>query len=504
MKSFNLVDEPWIRTNRGVLSLRSIFQESGTVALQENSIDRFCLFRFLIAVCQAACRLKTEKEWEKLDDDGLCSAVLRYLEEKREFFDLYDPERPFLQYPDIRASKDKQLPISAYVPGASSGNTTVVFQSNVMEEDLDDARKTKIVLMHCIMSYFRTKIDSKIVLRKGFNKNAVAPLCPALGKEGVLHTFVLGDTFFETLRLSLMSEELLEEVAYVDEIGIPPWKALPMEDDEVARRLSRSYFGHLIPMIRFCFLDGEILHSTSGVVMPDVSTGHVDFSVTVRKESGVKQHLYGALAANTMNQPWRQLDSILNFCAPTPDYQCLNVKFANARKSNLTGLWCFGLQVSSQGKEQFLSMKDDVVDSEIRFSRDFRLSLFYVRYQVEMDCLKQVAERLVNASERYFQSCGSASRDKNSSNQDIEKLRSKKIKLSKQTQRVRERFWSRCGELASELIRVCEGLDARNLHEEICKIALDVFRRSCPSNTPRQLLANCKNEPKFYGIYERG
>lgn len=165
MKSFNLVDEPWIRTNRGVLSLRSIFQESGTVALQENSIDRFCLFRFLIAVCQAACRLKTEKEWEKLDDDGLCSAVLRYLEEKREFFDLYDPERPFLQYPDIRASKDKQLPISAYVPGASSGNTTVVFQSNVMEEDLDDARKTKIVLMHCIMSYFRTKIDSKIVLR---------------------------------------------------------------------------------------------------------------------------------------------------------------------------------------------------------------------------------------------------------------------------------------------------------------------------------------------------
>lgn len=83
MKSFNLVDEPWITTNRGVLSLRALFQESGTISLQENAIDRFCLLRFLIAVCQAACPLETEEEWDELDDDGLKAAVLRYLEKKK-------------------------------------------------------------------------------------------------------------------------------------------------------------------------------------------------------------------------------------------------------------------------------------------------------------------------------------------------------------------------------------------------------------------------------------
>lgn len=77
MKSFNLVDEPWITTNRGVLSLRALFQESGTISLQESAIDRFCLLRFLIAVCQAACPLETEEEWDELDDDGLKAAVLQ-------------------------------------------------------------------------------------------------------------------------------------------------------------------------------------------------------------------------------------------------------------------------------------------------------------------------------------------------------------------------------------------------------------------------------------------
>lgn len=177
MKTFNLVDEPWITTNRGVLSLRSLFQERESLTLQESAIDRFCLLRFLIALCQTACPLETEEEWDELDDDGLKAAVLRYLDEKRELFDLYDPERPFLQYPRIRSPKDKNaLPVAAYVPGTSSGNTTVVFQTNATSAT-DDATKAKVVLQQCIMPFFRKKIDPNIVVMPGFQKGGSAPIC---------------------------------------------------------------------------------------------------------------------------------------------------------------------------------------------------------------------------------------------------------------------------------------------------------------------------------------
>ena len=184
MKTFNLVDEPWITTNRGVLSLRSLFQERESLTLQEGAIDRFCLLRFLIAVCQAACPLETEEEWDELDDEGLKAAVLRYLEGKRALFDLYDPERPFLQYPGIRSSKEeKALPVAAYVPGTSSGNTTVVFQTNTPRAT-DDATKAKVVLQQCIMPFSGKKIDPNIIVMPGYQKGKSAPVSPALGQRG--------------------------------------------------------------------------------------------------------------------------------------------------------------------------------------------------------------------------------------------------------------------------------------------------------------------------------
>ena len=485
MKTFNLVDEPWITTNRGVLSLRSLFQERESLTLQEGAIDRFCLLRFLIAVCQAACPLETEEEWDELDDEGLKAAVLRYLEGKRALFDLYDPERPFLQYPGIRSSKEeKALPVAAYVPGTSSGNTTVVFQTNAPRAT-DDATKAKVVLQQCIMPFSGKKIDPNIIVMPGYQKGKSAPVSPALGQRGLLHTFALGKTFFETLRLAMMTDELLEEVAYVDEIGVPPWEQMPQEDDAVARRLTRSVFGRLIPMARFCRIDGERLHSTSGVTMPAVTTGHADFSETVGTEMDPKKQTYKVLPAKVQMQPWRQLEAILNFCVPKPNWLCLGIRFANARSQNPVGLWCFGLQVTFQTGEQFFGGRDGVVDSEIRFSDQFKLNLFYPRYLAEMSSLDQVSKRLWSATRSFFEACGAGDDAK------------------ERATRAQEQFWSVVGRKATELIHACEVDDAENLHALICRTALDMYDQNCPHRTPRQMLAWSDCRPSFAGIYKR-
>lgn len=485
MKSFNLVDEPWIATNRGVLSLRTLFQDSGTISLQESAIDRFCLLRFLIAVCQAACPLETEEEWDELDDDGLKTAVLQYLEKNKELFDLYDPERPFLQYPGIRSLKEeKALPVAAYVPGTSSGNTTVVFQNNCPRK-IDDAAKAKVILQQCIMPFFRKKIDPGIVVMPGFQKGGSAPVSSTLGQSGLLHTFSLGKTFFETLRLTMMTDELLEQVAYVDEIGVPPWEQMPQEDDAVARRLVRSVYGRLIPMARFCRIDGDRLHSTSGVTMQDVTTGHVDFSLTVGTAVDSKKQTYKVLPATVLQQPWRQLEAILNFCVPKPDWQCLGVRFANARSQNPVGLWCFGVQVTFQTGVQFFGGRDDVIDSEIRFSDQFRLDLFYPRYLAEMSSLEKVSKRLCGATSGFFKACGVGDDAKD------------------RAARAQEQFWSVFGRKATELIHACEVDDAENLHVLICRTTLDIYDQNCPHRTPRQMLAWSHYRPSFADIYKR-
>lgn len=485
MKSFNLVDEPWITTNRGVLSLRALFQESGTISLQESAIDRFCLLRFLIAVCQAACPLETEEEWDELDDDGLKAAVLQYLEKKKELFDLYDPERPFLQYPGIRSLKEeKALPVAAYVPGTSSGNTTVVFENNCQRK-MDDAAKAKLILQQCIMPFSGKKIDPAIIVMPGFQKGKSAPVSPALGQRGLLHTFALGKTFFETLRLAMMTDELLEEVAYVDEIGVAPWEQMPQEDDAVARRLVRSVYGRLIPMTRFCRIDGERLHSTSGVTMPPVMTGHVDFTATVGTAMDPKKQTYKVLPARVQMQPWRQLEAILNFCVPKPDWQCLGVRIANARSKSPVGLWCFGLQVTFQTGEQFFGGRDDVIDSEIRFSASFKLDLFYPRYLTEMSLLEKVSKRLWGSTNAFFKACGAGDDAKD------------------RASRAQDQFWSVFGRKATELIHACEVDDAENLHVSICRTALDIYDQNCPHRTSRQMLAWSHCRPSFADIYKR-
>ena len=317
MKHFNLVEDPWIPTNLGQLSLRELFQADQPVYLQGAPIPRFCILRLLIAISQAAVGLLTEKEWDDLGDEALCEAVLAYLEAKKDLFNLYDTERPFLQYQAVESKK--ALPVAAFLPGVSAGNTTVLFDSNRLVT-LDDATKVCVLLILCIIPFSGKRIDPSIVFTPDFEKGKSAPPVPAMGLRGTLHAYAWGDTLFETIRLALVSKEFLKEVDYVDSLGVPPWENMPKEADSVAQTLRRSVFGRLIPMARFCRLDGELIHVTSGVLFPPAASGQVDFSQTVRREVDPKTKGYRVLEARVLMQPWRQLDALLDFMpAGEPD-----------------------------------------------------------------------------------------------------------------------------------------------------------------------------------------
>ena len=106
----NAANDPWIPVTDsigqpGVVSLRQVFTEGAS--LQDLAVrphERVALMRLLICVAQAALDGPADSDaWEDLEEDQtpLVAAASRYLDRWQDRFNLFDPERPFLQFPGL-------------------------------------------------------------------------------------------------------------------------------------------------------------------------------------------------------------------------------------------------------------------------------------------------------------------------------------------------------------------------------------------------------------------
>lgn len=132
---FNLVDEPWIpvRTCDGLrreVSLREVYREAPELdgLALEFPLEHVAVTRMLVAVLQSALGgpsgVREKLRW--LNDHDACVATIdAYLDRWRHRFDLFDPERPFMQQPV--GDEFRLLPVSALRPDWASGNNVAVF-----------------------------------------------------------------------------------------------------------------------------------------------------------------------------------------------------------------------------------------------------------------------------------------------------------------------------------------------------------------------------------------
>src|SRR5690606_36987362 len=106
---FNLIDEPWIPIIAGpLISLKELFTQKQHRELGGNPIQKISLFKLLLAISQAAFTPKDEDELEETVLDSFCDKCLQYLERWHDAFWLYG-EKPFLQFPDLKNSDEKEL-----------------------------------------------------------------------------------------------------------------------------------------------------------------------------------------------------------------------------------------------------------------------------------------------------------------------------------------------------------------------------------------------------------
>jgi hypothetical protein len=132
--NFNLVDESWIPVLRAnghfeKLGIRLALTEAGTIRqiAASNPMDHVALLRFLLAVLMWCKAEFSDDERSMLDKAiGIQESWLTKLEEHRATFNLFDPQRPFMQ--DLAAKDEKKNAATELIHDLPSGSALTHFR----------------------------------------------------------------------------------------------------------------------------------------------------------------------------------------------------------------------------------------------------------------------------------------------------------------------------------------------------------------------------------------
>ena len=236
--SFHLTTEPWVQCQSidgtpAFLSLRDIFDgEHPVVALRGNSPTQdYALLRVLLAIFLRAHRAAlgltaadtfdfedwVEEQWERLDRGEADNAVLRYLDEHTDRFDLLHPSQPFMQVADLHTANDSRLEISRIVPEAEKSYFTM--RSGAARESLEFAEAARwLIHTH---AYDCSGIKPGAVGDPRVSNNKGYPI--GQGWAGLSGgTTILGATLRETLVLNVTADDLLGS-----DRDLPVWEREP-------------------------------------------------------------------------------------------------------------------------------------------------------------------------------------------------------------------------------------------------------------------------------------
>lgn len=146
---FNLVDEPWIKVitlegNNAELSLRELFHKAHTLRALANdtATQDFAILRVLLAILQRSIVDRLDdyeypsEAWGDLWDVKCMPTdeIDDYLDKWHDRFDLFDPEKPFMQVADMQATNGSVSEVKKLIADIPDG-LPLFSQRSV--EDLD-------------------------------------------------------------------------------------------------------------------------------------------------------------------------------------------------------------------------------------------------------------------------------------------------------------------------------------------------------------------------------
>lgn len=476
MGNYNLIDEKWLPTSEGLKSIKDIFTDASIESLGGNPAEKICALKLLAAIAQAAATPEDDYEWKYAKAAETAEKCLEYLDKWHDKFYLYSDE-PFLQMP-VKAAEKK--PLSAIDPEIASGNTTVLFGSQ-KEKEYSDREKAMLILRQAGFAFAGKKVDNSVNLSKssGYQKGKSGKPGPFVGSNGYLHSFLLGKNLQETIWLNMFSKEAIEDMHIFEKgVGLPPWEKMPEgEDCPRARELKSSFIGKLVPLCRFCLIEGNNIHYTEGITYPTHKEGGEDISVTLYNQPKDTK----ALWADTGKKPWRNLTGMLSFLGKEKTHSCPQIVngFRRARKNcDEIGIWAGGLKLSSNAGEQYASGNDDYVESVIKFSKIDIGEDWYAALKDEMQELEHVSKILFKSVKTYADN----------------------LKAFDKAPFAVSAFWESCEKHIDDLLKACgsgKKQEIWDIRKKFAENAYRIFDSVCAKDTARQITEWAKTRPNL-------
>lgn len=216
--TFSLLTEPWIPliAKEGVLVLGSLqdallhpakWRGIGTT----NPIQVLSLYRLLLAICHRGIGPGGLEDRSDLLDDWPSKRLEDYFERRAERFDLFHPEHPFLQVPDLVEAGLKPIPWTRLAPDRSSGAERILWDrsQDAYPEVITPAQAAVVLVAHL---QFTPGGLVRALRHSGGQGMACGPIL----------TMPTGSTLQETLALSLVPQNTDEH-----QEDLASWEKLP-------------------------------------------------------------------------------------------------------------------------------------------------------------------------------------------------------------------------------------------------------------------------------------
>lgn len=236
--SFNLIDKPWIRVrdDAGVVkevSLLELFRQAPKLKCLANDLPTqdFAILRVLLAILQRSISpmlddldedIEPAEVWGRLWEASELPMkdIERYLAKWHNRFDLFDQERPFMQVPGLRTSRDELLPVSKIIADVPDGDRLFSLRSSYKLNCLTFAEAARW-LVH-VEAFDTAGIKSGVVGDPTVKGGKSYPR--GTGWAGNLGgIFIEGDTLRETLLLNFIIRGD-EDSEFFSDDDLPTWE----------------------------------------------------------------------------------------------------------------------------------------------------------------------------------------------------------------------------------------------------------------------------------------
>lgn len=508
---FNLIDEPWIPiADYGRASLKEVFSNKNFQSLGGNPIQKIAVFKLLLAIAQAAATPENETQWQALGADGLAQKCLAYLDNWYDRFYLYG-EKPFLQMPQVVKSIEERTKTwlgkaktagaksaveltgmpkpfgSGFYPDLPSENNT--FLSHTLQErKLDEAEQALFLigLMNFAFGGKRVEADLTSLGGNKLGNRHTAKAGPSIGGHwGYLHSFVLGESLFESIWLNLLTKKIIEQRPVWSGLGKAPWESMPeSESCERAKEYSTSYMSALVALSRFVFFSDNGIYYLEGISYPNTKDGWFEPSIFLDNSGKDIKVKY----VDPEKRPWRELQALLSLKNNNMECMAVRMGLERAHHIKLACVWSAGLRVSPSMGDQSVKQSDDFVESSVWLDPSVLDEIAIDVLRNEMEGIESLGSQLKIKVINYLK--------------EFEPKKNSKPnpKWGEIANNATNLFWQLCERDFQTLVDNCESDSESNqarqkLRRKFASYQRQAYDHYCPNETARQIDAWAHNLP---------